>query len=107
MTPDEVVKQLNFPKKKEHSPNNTTTEKHIIIGYNHCVDDCQPLIQDYQKLRERVSVEKIRIVINERLKNFPINEDMDGLSSRGVDYQNLLNRTSQQIVTYLQQPTEH
>jgi hypothetical protein len=52
-------------------------------------------------------VEKIRIVINERLKNFPINEDMDGLSSRGVDYQNLLNRTSQQIVTYLQQPTEH
>ena len=50
MTPDEVVKGLDFPKKKEHNPNNTTTEKHIIIGYNHCVDDFQPLIQDYQKL---------------------------------------------------------
>ena len=36
--------ESDLPKKKEHNPNNTITEKHIIIGYNHCVDDCQALI---------------------------------------------------------------
>jgi hypothetical protein len=39
--------EADFPKKKEHNQNNSTTEKHIIIGYNHCVDDCQALIAKY------------------------------------------------------------
>lgn len=73
------------------------------------------LIQDYQKLRERVSVEGIKKVIR---KPFIIKRDMQelGYHSKGtVDYiswredigewgdENL----AQAIVTYLQQPTEH
>jgi hypothetical protein len=108
MTPDEVVKGLDFPKKKEHNPNNTTTEKHIIIGYNHCVDDFQPLIQDYQKLRERVSVEKIDKIIDEIMPCSCISAYKDrGLTAPDCANHNYKEDLSEQIVTYLQQPTEH
>jgi predicted HTH domain antitoxin len=55
------------------------------------------LIQDYQKLRERVSVEKIAEIISTNEYNL-----LGTKTTRGECH----NKSAQAIVTYLQQPTE-
>ena len=57
------------------------------------------LLQDYQKLRERVSVEKILKIIEDNLECK--DDDVIGCHINGK------NASAQAIVTYLQQPTEH
>jgi ribosomal protein L18E len=60
-----------------------------------------PLIQDYQKLRERVSVEKIEKLLNKNELWVDVGFDI-GYATPLVSKD-----LSQAIVTYLQQPTEH
>lgn len=92
MTPDEVVKVLEeiikYPKQVGDS--DTPALQSAIT-----------LIQDYQKLREKISVEKIE----EKLKiaiwyELPYQEREKNMSSANK-------YLAQSIVTYLQQPTEH
>ena len=59
------------------------------------------LIQDYHKLRERVSVEKIYEIVRKELNK--ARYDLDGALIDSYEYQR---NQAQAIVTYLQQPTE-
>ena len=98
MTPDEVVKGLQelnivmenvyWKGQKEHP------EKSIFIS---ALSSAISLISDYQKLRERVSVEKLV----EMLMGY------QGGCELHIATQPGFNKLSQSIVTYLQQPTEH
>ena len=93
MTPDEVVKVL---KDRLSGINYDTCPNMCGLKGNQALQSAISLIQDYQKLRERVSVEKIDKVIN----YFGICQEF---GSEPEDTKNI----AQSIVTYLQQPTEH
>jgi len=96
MTPDEVVSVLKKAKK---------IYVFEALGDIKFKDFQQALqssinqIQDYQKLRERVSVEKIEYAItNFYITNpYVCNEPNEEIKKR----------IAQAIITYLQQPTEH
>ncbi len=92
MTPDEVVENLEEIKayRLEHSP--------AYLDYYNALSSAISFIQDYQKLREKLTVENIDTEISVVLADYALN----GQGSR-----NLTNDLSQAIVTYLQQPTEH
>jgi len=96
MTPDEVVKVL---------------ETHYIVHdkeYNDALKLAISFLQDYQKLRERVSVEKINKIIDEIMPCSCISAYKDrGLTAPDCANHNYKEDLSEQIVTYLQQPTEH
>jgi hypothetical protein len=81
MTPDEVVKQLKLSIEKDCACRACMTIPFAIS-----------LISDYQKLRERLSVEKIEGLIT------PPKGQMWLIDTLPI---------AQAIVTYLQQPTEH
>lgn len=78
MSPDEVVKKLG-----DMSSESNHNEFNVLAS-------AISLLQDYQKLRERVSVEKI-------VANVPFYQNI-----MPVERQEIV----KQIVTYLQQPTE-
>ncbi len=82
MTPDEVVNGLLNLRKEVLGIDETAKNKFSI--YNSAIT----FIQDYQKLRERIEVGKIR-------KSF----------TKATD-SNLTIEQAQAIVTYLQQPTD-
>ncbi len=95
MTPDEVVKNTL-----------TNAQELGLIAIFHS-DILSPeeklalktaisLLQDYQKLRERIDVKEIRDLL---LDQNPIQE-WESLSQHKT-------RLAQSIITYLQQPTEH
>lgn len=89
MTPDEVVSVIEKALKQVAHYNRMSPSMHRT--YQEDLEDAYKsaisLIQDYQKLRERVSVEKIE-------KALP-----------RLQYANS-NEVAQAIVTYLQQPSE-
>ena len=91
MTPDEVVKVLEeiikYPKQVGDS--DTPALQFAIT-----------LLQDYQKLRERVSVEKIAMEIEKARWNHNV-EIVNGKATNTAS-----KNYAQAIVTYLQQPTE-
>ncbi len=92
MTPDEVVKELT-----ERLEWNTKHPEISIDRETKAVESAISIIQDYQKLREKIDVNKIGNIIRENLgthKNF---------ETWLIEKDNI----SQSIVTYLQQPTEH
>jgi cell division protein ZapA (FtsZ GTPase activity inhibitor) len=121
MTPDEVVGEvvrlkdllarIHF-KMGNSIPVRDTDEQTLISALN--------LIQDYQKLRERVSVEKVNDNISEQMKvYFMVNDTFlvhkfelpnqvnDALIERHYKREERLSKLlAHAIVTYLQQPTE-
>jgi hypothetical protein len=90
MTPDEVVKELKLSIEKDCACRACMTIPFAIS-----------LLQDYQKLRERVSVEKIKKLLNKNELWVDVGFDI-GYATPLVSKD-----LSQAIVTYLQQPTEH
>jgi len=93
MTPDEVVKVLENENKKLREVSDMLAEDCTGSELYKAIKSTISLIQDYQKLRERVSVEKI-LDITKTCKT-----SLSGLRT--------LEDIAQAIVTYLQQPTEH
>ena len=85
MTPDEVVKELEIL--------NQLTNIEWYGKEREAIQTATSLIQDYQKLRERIDVGKIARVL----------QDCD--RTRGQDA--LHYQQADAIITYLQQPTEH
>ncbi len=91
MTPDEVVEEL---KKMLDEP------KFSFLKSQQALNSALALIQDYQKLRERVSAKKIRplfdefIVCGENKLSLMLSKDHS-------------DKLADKIITYLQQPTEH
>ena len=86
MTSDEVVAVLNNLLLQMKMPENKQ-------GLTSAIS----FIQDYQKLREKLTLEKIDTEISIVFADYALN----GQGSR-----NLTNDLSQAIITYLQQPTE-
>jgi len=93
MTPDEVVKELEI-----HYQTNC-----MVGDIGVAIKSAISSLQDYQKLRERVSVEKIsQVTIDLVEDNFPKGECKERGKAIVLHAQMLI-----AIVTYLQQPTEH
>ena len=88
MTPDEVVKVLNERLCIVH----TTTD----VEYSIALSSAITLIQDYQKLRERVSVEKIDSLI----RNYAFRHECN-LGNEGIILEKSICEIAQAIVTYL------
>ena len=104
MTPDEVV--TNLEANIEH--HNCRNDDQSSCAYCQNTISAISLIQDYQKLRERVSVEKIDKIIDEIMPCSCISAYKDrGLTAPDCANHNYKEDLSEQIVTYLQQPTEH
>jgi len=104
MTPDEVVKKLDdFKQAPAHFAllvgNEWTDWKAEIIP---ALSSAISIIQDYQKLREKINVEKIAIALYQA--DYVPCKWKDSASS---DDKWLYRNTGKAIVTYLQQPTEH
>ena len=101
MIPDEVVKVLeiiNGSGKLKRSP-----EVNLIPDEHQALQSAISLLQDYQELRERVSVEKIsQVTIDLVEDNFPKGKCKERGKAIVLHAQMLI-----AIVTYLQQPTEH
>ena len=91
MTPDEVVNGLLNLRKEVLGIDETAKNKFSI--YNSAIS----LIQDYQKLRERIDREKIESIINDNCRY---------IADEGK-VMFIYGNTAQAIITYLQQPTEH
>jgi DNA polymerase III delta prime subunit len=83
MTPDEVVKELEIL--------NQLTNIEWYGKEREAIRSAISLLQDYQKLRERISMENIAKI----------------LEGRNLFGGKMKEEASQAIVTYLQQPTEH
>jgi len=97
MTPDEVVKVLNNFLSDSNFPGKSPRAKQALSS-------AICLIQDYQKLRERVSVEKIfNIILDQEPRGLLGNSTGGGsmIDAYPGEY-----KLAQSIVTYLQQPTE-
>ena len=130
MTPDEVVisKVIEVLEKKIYFIYNiklSEGEKIDLLDeeLGKVLSTAITLLQDYQKLREKLTVEKITKIMIEGLTEFtkkPIGT-LEGdlcdwnkptqFACKPIDIQNRvkerLGDISQAIVTYLQQPTEH
>ena len=94
MTPDEVVKVLQGKiniLKSFYLKFDKSSQKDLDAELITALQSAISILQDYQKLRERVSVEKI-------VANVPFYQNI-----MPVERQEIV----KQIVTYLQQPTEH
>jgi hypothetical protein len=92
MTPDEVVKVLSNLQSQISDLVTSTKAEECEQSLSSAIS----LIQDYQKLRERVSVEKIEKIC------------FDHISIGTSEYYKMLPvNLAEAIVTYLQQPTEH
>ena len=108
MTPDEMVKIKNAMNKvwKNHKLEDGVE---ILTILDFCKSALKEL-QDYQKLRERVSVEKISGVIHDtedklKIKKLGYITFIDKGGNKIVrSFENFI---ADAIVTYLQQPTEH
>jgi superfamily II RNA helicase len=99
MTPDEVVKNLEmFKEQIERASESRKVNGEYEETYQ-ALQSAISLLQDYQKLRERVSVEKILKIIEDNLECK--DDDVIGCHINGK------NASAQAIITYLQQPTEH
>ena len=97
MTPDEVVRNaietyidIGIPLTQE--------ELNAVSTMREFCRTAISLLQDYQKWREKITVENIETEISVVFADYALN----GQGSR-----NLTNDLSSAIVTYLQQPTEH
>jgi hypothetical protein len=118
MTPDEVVNTIESIK-KEISLINSYFEDcmEVVLHKNdiklppitiEALQSAITQIQDYQKLRERVSVERINKIIDDVMPCSCISAYKDrGLTAPDCANHNYKEDLSEQIVTYLQQPTEH
>ena len=98
MTPDEVVKELQKELEYQRALLDPRSED-MNKGSEKLAQAIQSaisLIQDYQKLRERVSVEGVENIIYDK-------GNWETLYASDIDVKNI----AKQIVTYLQQPTEH
>ncbi len=86
MTPDEVVKELK-----------RSIEKYCSCKTCTIIPSAIAFIQDYQKLRGKIDVEKIANILYNADKN------ISGVTEPKQEYM----IDAQIIVKYLQQPTEH
>ena len=99
MTPDEVVDTINtLLKIKRIGETGKCDALTLETDEVEALSSAISLIQDYQKLREKVSVEKIAEIISINEYNL-----LGTKTTRGECH----NKSAQAIVTYLQQPTEH
>jgi hypothetical protein len=114
MTPDEVVKELKEVLIEAErfatdifnwSPPSFNEERRNVLS------SAIALIQDYQKLRERVSVEKLTsLIATTKLgvgHKFSDSSDYDLYLKDWRIQEKTIKLLAEQIVTYLQQPTEH
>jgi hypothetical protein len=104
MTPDEVVKVLKEIKEYGLDPDcfsNADKQQALSTAIT--------LIQDYQKLRERVSVEAISFLIYKHETGLGEELAKANWTAKHFQDKSKINSTplAQAIVTYLQQPTEH
>ena len=95
MTPDEVVKVLE---EYFDEANVGGQPNKYLIRKQTALQSAISLLQDYQKLRERIDTHKITCIIAGL-------EFKDGEKDT-IIYEHYKD-TAQAIVTYLQQPTEH
>jgi hypothetical protein len=104
MTPDEVVKVLGeiFRQKREIEKYDTGIFANKTKQEVEALSFAISLIQNYQKLRERVNVEKIDSLI----RNYAFRHECN-LGNEGIILEKSICEIAQAIVTYLQQPTEH
>jgi hypothetical protein len=96
MTPDEVVNTL-----KEMQKNLFDAQALTPIGTRNLqsISSAISLLQDYQKLRERVSVENVMLIIK--------SDELSDCFKFEENKYKYRQRLAQAIITYLQQPTEH
>ena len=86
MTPDEVVKVLKL-----------MTKGHGATDFGEALQCAVTLLQDYQKLREKIDEGKIEAVVNSAIL----------FDANIKPIHKLTNSIVTALVTYLQQPTEH
>ena len=106
MTPDEVVKILEnmlteIACKQAPKIERLETPIYDVDFKLQALQSAISILQDYQKLRERVSVEKIDSLI----RNYAFRHECN-LGNEGIILEKNICEIAQAIVTYLQQPTE-
>ena len=110
MTPDEVVKEMQKrlseaeKQRAEYGYPNKEVNKFIEIQ-----KQAISLLQDYQKLRERIDVDELSFLIYKYETGLGEELARANWTAKHFQDKSKINSTplAEQIVTYLQQPTEH
>ena len=105
MTPDEVV--TNLEANIEH--HNCRNDDQSSCAYCQNTISAISLLQDYQKLREKIDVDELSFLIYKYETGLGEELARANWTAKHFQDKSKINSTplAQSIVTYLQQPTEH